>query len=87
MRDKTVASKTTCSELFIMSNSTIPTRGHEFKPYQPFSRVDSRKRFFAERIIQPWNSLPAKKEHLKSLSSFTFFIKSVDLTNFVSLGF
>ena len=30
------------------------------------SRVDSSKHFFAGRIVQPWNSLPAKNEHFKS---------------------
>ena len=70
-----------CNDLFTLSNFTIPTRGHAFKLYQRYSRVDSRKHFFAERIIHPWNSQPAKNEHFKS------FIKSVNSTNFVSLGF
>ena len=51
-----------CNELFIMSNSTQPTRGHAFKLYQRYSRIDSREHLFAERIVQPWNSLPAIKE-------------------------
>jgi len=76
-----------CNDLFTLSNSTIPTRGHAFKLYQRYSRVDSRKHFFAERIIHPWNSLPAKNEDFNSLATFKSFIKSVNLTNFVSLGF
>ena len=57
-----------CNELFIMYNSTIPTRDHAFKLgiYQRYSRVDSREHVFAERVVQPWNSLPAKNEHLKA---------------------
>ena len=70
-----------------MSYSAMPTRGHTFKLDQRYSRVDSRKHFFAERIVQPWNSLPAKNEHFKSLATFKLCIKSVNLTNFVSLGF
>ena len=42
-----------CNELLIISSSTIPTRGHAFKLYQWYSRVDPRKQFSAERIAQP----------------------------------
>ena len=59
---------------------TIPT-------YQRYSRVDSRKHFFDERIVQPWNSLPAKNQHFKSFVILKLFIKKVNLTNFTSLGF
>ena len=76
-----------CNDLFTLSNSAIPTRGHAFKLYKRHSRVDSRMHFFAERIINPWNSLPAKNEHFNSLATFKSFIKSVNLTHFVSLGF
>jgi len=42
---------------------------------------------FAERIIKPWNSLPANNDTFKSLAAFKSFVNSVNLTNFVSLGF
>ena len=70
-----------------MSNSILSTRGHSFKIYKRYCRVDSRKYFFSERVIQPWNSLPANNEHFKSLSTFKLFIENVDLTSFTSLGF
>jgi hypothetical protein len=76
-----------CTGFFIMSNSNNSTRGHGFKIYQRHCRVDSRKYFFAERIIKPWNCLPAKSEHFKSLATFKAFVKTVNLTKFVSLGF
>jgi hypothetical protein len=76
-----------CNELFIVSDTKIPTRGHSFELYRRYNRVDSRKYFFAERIVHPWNNLPANKERFKSLATFKSFIKSVNLTNFVSLGF
>jgi len=76
-----------CNELFIMSNSSISTRGHDYKLFQSYSRVDTRKHFFAERIIKPWNSLPANNDTFKSLATFKSFVYSANLTNFVSLGF
>ena len=77
----------TCSELFEISSSSFTTRGHAYKLFKRYSRIDSRKHFFAERVIQPWNSLSAKSENFRNLASFRNFIKCVDLTNYVSLGF
>jgi len=57
-----------CNELFIMSNSSISTRGQDYKLFQSYSRVDTRKYFFAERIIEPWNSLPANNDTFKRLA-------------------
>jgi len=53
----------------------------------PYSRVDTRKHFFAECIIKPWNSLPANNDTFKSLATFKSFVYNANLTNFVSLGF
>jgi len=52
---------------FMMSNLPISTRGHAYKLVQRYSRVDSRKQFFAERITKPWNSLPADTDTFKSI--------------------
>lgn len=49
--------------------------------------LDVDKYFFANRVIQPWNNLPAEKKHFCSLATFKHFLKSVDLSDFVSLGF
>jgi len=49
-----------------MSNSLISKRGHDYKFLQSYSRVDTRKHFFAERIIKPWNSLPANIDTFKA---------------------
>ena len=63
------------------------TSGHEYKLFVNYSRVDTRKYFFANRVINPWNSLPAEPEHFRSLSVFKVFIKRADLTKFLTLGF
>ena len=46
--------------------------------------VDVRKCFFAERVLKPWNNLPAELHHFSSLSVFKRFIFSVDLPEFVT---
>ena len=78
-----------CDELFTRSGSvnTISTRDYIYKLFPHCSRIDARKFFFSERVINSWNSLPAETEHFRSLSTFKRFIRSVDLTTHVSLGF
>jgi len=62
-----------------MSNLSISTRGHAYKLFQGHSHLDSRKHFFAERIINPWNSLP-----VRAIATFKSFANSVYLINVVS---
>ena len=42
------------------------------------------KGFFAERVVKPWNCLPAELHHFSSLSVFKSFIFSSDLSDFVT---
>jgi len=63
------------------------TRGHDYKLFVNFSRIDNRKHFFSNRVIKPWNNLPAKAEHFRNLTTFKRFIRSTDLSEFVTLGF
>jgi len=72
------------SDFFMISNSEHDTRGHSYKLYPRFNRIDLRKYFFTERIIGPWNSLPARNDNFSSLSKFKLFINSVDLSKHVS---
>ena len=76
-------------EFFVFTNSVHSqnTRGHAFKLFPASLRVDSYKYFIANRVIAPWNSLPAEPEHFRSLLVFKNFINAVDLTEFVSIGF
>jgi len=68
-----------------MSNSSISTRGHAYKLFQSLNHLDSRKHFFAEQIIKPWNILPANNYTFKSLANFKSYVNSVNLINIVSL--
>jgi hypothetical protein len=62
-------------------------RGHPYKLYPHYRRVDVRKYFFAGRAISIRNNLPANEAHFSNLAGFKNFIQNVDLTGFVSLGF
>jgi len=66
------------------ADRTHSTRGHAYKLLPSHCRVDVRKCFFTERVLKPWNSLPAELYHFSSLSVFKRFIFTVDLSEFVT---
>ena len=43
------------------------TRGHDYKLFIQYSRVDARKYFWSNRVVHAWNLLPAKPSDLASL--------------------
>jgi len=59
-------------------------RGHAYTLYPHNSRIDVRKFFFSERVIAPWNSLPATIEHFSSVSSSKYLINSIDFSIYIS---
>jgi hypothetical protein len=46
------------------------TRGHSFKLVKCRSRLDVRKNFFSQRVVNTWNSLPAVVVEADSVNSF-----------------
>ena len=72
---------------FTSSLYSVNTRGHAYKLYPHNNRINVRKHFFCERVITPWNSLPAIAEDFCSLSSFKCFLNSTDLSMYVLRGF
>ena len=60
---------------FTSSLYSVNTRGLAYKLYPHNNRINVRKHFFCERVITPWNSLPAIAEDFCSLSSFKCFFK------------
>jgi len=55
--------------LFEVSNNSR-TRGHSLKLAKHRCRLDLRKFFFAERVIDRWNSLDQQAVNSSSLNSF-----------------
>ena len=70
-------------DFFTLCHNGHNTRGHIYKLSTHYSRLDARKFYFSERIIKPWNDLPAKLEHFISLTVFKRFLHGVDLSQFL----
>jgi len=79
------------SDLFtltsLIDSSGTYTRGHTYKLFPHCNRVDLYKYFFSQRIIDTWNSLPAKLNDFSSLARFTRFVRSAELSQFLSFGY
>ena len=58
----------TPDQLFTMNPSS--RRGHPLKIFLPRSNLEIRKRSFAVRVVDDWNSLPADTVMSQSLESF-----------------
>jgi len=69
------------SALFVVNNDTV-TRGHNLKLFVQQSRIDVRKYFFSNRVIQCWNSLPATPNDFASLGCFRRMLQRTDLGKF-----
>jgi hypothetical protein len=49
------------------------TRGHAYKLFPRCNCLDTHTYFFTERVISPWNDLPAERKHFNSVTSFKRF--------------
>ena len=70
---------------FKLSENATKTRGHDYKLFVNHSRLNIRQHFFSNGVVKAWNNLPAKLEHFATLSSFTYFVKHLDLNKFLFL--
>ena len=59
------------------------THGHSYELYQQFSNCTSRSKFFSERVVTLWNSLPGDRVNFSSLHIFKPSLKSTDLMSLV----
>jgi len=64
---------------FFEFSRTTNTRGHDYKLYKSRCTSNVRSRFFAERVINIWNSLPETINYA-SLTSFTHTIEVIDFS-------
>jgi len=58
------------------------TRGHPYKLFKHHCINTTRSVFFAERVINVWNSLPSDIVDFRTLKSFTHSIHTVDLSDY-----
>jgi len=68
-------------DFFIFSHNIHQTRGHSFKLYKHYSRIDIQKNFFTRRVINPWNNLPKEVISTSSTNDFKNLIDYYTLNN------
>jgi hypothetical protein len=68
-------------DFFTISNSR--TRSNGRKLFKPRCRTDTRKHFFANRVVDPWNSLPNTVVNAPSLAVFKKRLRQCDLSAFL----
>jgi len=59
------------------------TRGHSMKLSVQYSRIDVRKFFFSNRVVQPWNSLKAQPADFSSVRCFNRFLDKTNFSRFI----
>ena len=45
-------------------------RGHQYKLYKPYVKLDARKFFCSVRVVDVWNSLPEELLQCRTLQTF-----------------
>jgi len=69
---------------FFSFGTLSKTRSHVYKLYKPQTTKTARKNFFADRVINVWNSLPPVVD-FSSLACFNRTIINVDFTEFFEM--
>ena len=57
-------------QFFRLAENHYGIRGHKKKLTKVRSRLDTRKFFFSQRVVNGWNSLPAEVVNAESVNSF-----------------
>ena len=63
------------------------TRGHDRKLFCGHNRIEARRNYFGNRIIAPWNSLPAAIVNLSSPECFKRALLNFNLEKFLHFTF
>ena len=74
--------ETEVSTHFVRRKLDTGTLSHSLKLFAHHSRIDARKHFFCNRIVQCWNSMPATPTDFSSLTRFRRFLGRTDLSRF-----
>ena len=59
-----------CNQFFTPATTCYALRGHDRKLVKTRSRLDIRKFFFSQRVVNSWNSLPASVVQATSVNMF-----------------
>lgn len=73
------------TSLFKLSRNDHNTRGHVYKLQLNHCRIDTRKFFFAERVVKQWNSMLATVDDFASLRTFKSLMMRTDFSQFLSI--
>jgi len=58
------------NQFFTPATTCYALRGHDRKLVKTRSRLDTRKFFFSQRVVNSWNSLPASVVQATSVNMF-----------------
>jgi len=67
--------KLSSEQFFHLSSTGYQTRGHSLKIAKQRTRLDLRKHFFSQRVVNEWNSLP---QHVIEASTVNMFKNRLD---------
>jgi len=76
----------TTNSFFNFTNAPYSPRGHKKKLVKDRSRLDTRKFFFSQRVVNGWNGLQAEVINSTSVNSFKnaydrYYCKDMDDTS------
>ena len=67
---KILSGKEKLNERSLFQRSTFKGRYHSMKLYKEYSRLNLRKNWFSQRVVQKWNSLTKDEVEAKKTSDF-----------------
>jgi len=67
-------------QTFVLRNTSIITRGHNFKLYKPLCNLNVRKYSFVYRVVQTWNCLSSYTVSTDNICTFRTKLDSLDLS-------
>jgi len=70
LHDAEALEKTNYEQFFTLDEKHYSLRGHDKKLVKKRSRLDTRKFFFSQRVVNSWNRLPAEVVNAASVNGF-----------------
>jgi len=74
------------SDYFALRTSSI-TRGHDYKLFLAYSRLNIRKHFFSERVVPVWNNLESNVVNFSNIKRFKSSLLSCNLRRYTHFKF